>query len=130
MQRSGSIEYGEIHKRLRKRGPAEPRSVSKHTKASPRLPKIGRGGSSVSSVGGDRHSYATVKAALEQEHEARRMLLLLQRRMQIAEHEQVMEINRQRKHAKGVAVRVDMDRRVGRDLIQRIRSVTPATQAR
>ena len=108
---------------------AEPRP-SKHKGTSPRLPRLGRGaGSSASSAGG-AHSYAAVKAALEQEHEARRVLLLLQRRMQIAEHEQIKEINRARKYARGVAVRVDMDRRVGRDLIQRIQSVTPASQVR
>jgi len=68
-----------------------------------------------------------VKQAQRQEEEQRRALSTLRRKLQRAEHEETRQTHRIRKAAEGQLVRDDMDRRVGRDLTDQVKSVAPAT---
>lgn len=115
---SGSIDYSEIQKKLRKRLANGP------TSKSPRLPKLKQAASSH----GGGHTYSNVRDAKQQELEVQRMLSNMKRRLMQAEHEANKAAHLARKQAEGAAIRTDMDRRVGRDMTERVKNVTPASQ--
>ena len=118
---SGSIDYSEIQKKLRKR-------LSAAKTRSPRLPKLKNArGSATSSNAGSGPTYSDVREAVRLELETKRMLSMLKRRLNQAEREEIMAANAARKAAIAEAVRLDIDRRVGRDLTAKVMSVTPAS---
>lgn len=120
---SGAIEYREVARRLRRRMPAGGyRRGSRSLGASPRLSHASSGGQASPSS-----PLARVKQAQRQEEEQRRALSTLRRKLQRAEHEETRQTHRIRKAAEGQLVRDDMDRRVGRDLTDQVKSVAPAT---
>lgn len=116
---SGSIEYGEMSKKMRehnKRMLAAAGGVRRLRKSSSRR-SVGEG-----------VSYESVREAAAEELEARRALMKVQRLYRLAEHEEAMANIRKQKEASGSSVRKETDERVGRDLTARIMAVPMATR--
>ena len=84
---------------------------------------MAKGGPSAGSV-----VYSDVRQALASELEARRQLTRLQREMRQIERNEVMEANRSARAAAGVALRRDIDVRVGRDLTEKYKTVPYASE--
>jgi Ca2+-binding EF-hand superfamily protein len=116
--RDGSNTTMDLRKRV---SHGSPRSVG----SSPRLPKMQKWHSSSLL---DSEGFASVRAAQQDEVEARRHLSTLRRRMQMAIHEESIELFRVRKAAEGMSVRTDIDKRVGRDTTEMLKKLKPATE--
>ena len=118
---SGSIDYAEINKKLRKR-------VGKVDRKPKLLPKINKG------VNRDEKSGAVSAARYQQVKNALAEELTTKRQLQRLKN-QVARMERQRPK-RGIAARADLgaasrkeiDRRVGRDLLERIQSVPMVSQ--
>ena len=101
---SGQIDYNEIYKKLRKKVDFTP------GKRRPLAHELGP------AVG-----YTEVREAVAEAGEARKELIKLQRQLMLVERKEAAKTHMERKRAEVAAIRADLDRRIGRDLVRVIR---------
>ena len=119
---SGSIDYAEINKKLRKR-------VGKVDRKPKLLPKINKGVNRDEKSGAvSAARYQQVKSALAEELTTKRQLQRLKNQVARMERQEAQERNKAARADQGAALRKEIDRRVGRDLLERIQSVPMASQ--
>jgi Ca2+-binding EF-hand superfamily protein len=104
---SGHIDYREIHRKLRKKVAL----VSRKARAAKAM-AMNEADAAV--------NYAHVRDAAADALDARQELIRLQRQLMLFERKEAAKRHRQQKRAEVAAIRSDMDRRVGRDLVAKL----------
>ena len=121
--RSGSLEYGELHRKLRKTANGGGLGGSSSLPALRPRPR----GSAVSIAAGTDDTRALVREAHEAEKAAKVEMLRMMKRLREAEKKEAALAQRARISAIGAAVRAETDARVGRDLNDAISRVPVAS---